>query len=323
MPGTKSVAQRIGSLLETAWREARESQRVRQGDESRRLGVIFASTKGCVEDYIWSKTPTAADASADPYSPVLDDFLARTGLQATRRLTISNACSSAHVALELATRWLDARVVDRILILSADVVGPFIVDGFASLKSLAADKVTPFGAGRQGIQLGDAAAALLIGRDDEYANALVRLRSVDTRAEGYALTRSNEAGGTLEASCRASLGDVTPDAVIAHATGTPANDAMENEVYARLFAGDVEITGSKWCVGHTLGASGAVDIIAAAECLARREIFAIGNTTTIDEKFRGRYLVRGTGGARPSLRRILVASAGFGGMHGTALLERP
>lgn len=329
-----TAAGRMAALLEAAWDEAREMSLLTGASSPNRavrLGIIFASTKGCIEDYVWDKTASVESAlKADPFSPIVELFLARTRLRPDRCLTISNACTSAHVALELASHWTAADVVDQVLVLSGDLVGPFIVDGFASLKSLAQDRVTPFGAGRQGIQLGEAATAILVGRGASNV-APLRLRALDTRAEGYALTRSNEAGATLEASCRATTDGAVPDAVIAHATGTPANDAMEDQVYGRLFGmpdqeqEGVEITATKWCIGHTLGASGAVDLIAAAESLRRRTLFAIANTSTIDPRFvtpRERYLTRGMGGARPALNSILVASAGFGGMHGTALVER-
>src|SRR4051812_32998177 len=53
------------SLLPT---EARERLRLGRG-----VGVIFASTKGLLEDFVWDPSPSAL--SRDPLTPLLEDFL--------------------------------------------------------------------------------------------------------------------------------------------------------------------------------------------------------------------------------------------------------
>jgi 3-oxoacyl-(acyl-carrier-protein) synthase len=95
---------------------------------------------------------------------------------------------------------------------------------------------------------------------------------------------------------------------------------MEDAVYRRLFA-TVPVTCTKWSVGHTLGASGAVDLIAACEMLRRGEVFRIANTEAPDPAFAARYLTRQARWSGPPPARALVASVGFGGMHGAALVE--
>jgi 3-oxoacyl-(acyl-carrier-protein) synthase len=115
--------------------------------------------------------------------------------------------------------------------------------------------------------------------------------------------------------------------VIAHGTGTEANDAVEDTVFDAVLAPGVVVTGTKWCVGHTLGASGAVDLIAACELLRRQRPFALHTTEVVDRRFRASYLTRARlealGGRFPrGLERVLVTSVGFGGMHAAAVVER-
>jgi 3-oxoacyl-(acyl-carrier-protein) synthase len=66
-------------------------------------------------------------------------------------------------------------------------------------------------------------------------------------------------------------------------------------------------------------------VIAAAEVLRRQTVFAIGNTRETDPTLSCRYLLPGGRGveAGGALRRVLVASAGFGGMHGAIVVEAP
>jgi 3-oxoacyl-(acyl-carrier-protein) synthase len=81
------------------------------------------------------------------------------------------------------------------------------------------------------------------------------------------------------------------------------------------------ITGTKWCVGHTLAASGALDVIAAAEALRAQKIFRLETTDAPDPRFRGRYLTKNS--TTPQrFSRVMISSLGFGGMHASALLEK-
>jgi 3-oxoacyl-[acyl-carrier-protein] synthase-1 len=311
--GGGTAAERLARQLVAAWREA-------GAPAGPRLGVVLASTKGAVEDVVWSAPP--AVLKDDTLAPVLARFLELAALTPARALCLSNACSSAHVALELARHWLAARAVEQVLVLAADQAGPFALRGFASLKSLAPERVTPFGAGRQGIQLGEAAVALWLSAAG-VAAPVARLAGVATQVEGYAVTRSHEGGATLAAVCRSVCGAREPGAVIAHGTGTLANDAMEDGVYFRLFGARVPITCTKWSVGHCLGASGAVDVVAAL-AMMRHGLFAVANTSQLDPAMRARYLTpdRREGDTQPPAS-VLVASAGFGGMHGAVWVEKP
>lgn len=313
----RSHAERMAAELRSAFAEATAGlEPDRRALLGQGLGIIFASTKGAVEDLVWR--PGAEAMQTDTLSPVLARFLAITGLKPRRAVCISNACSSVHAALRHASLWLEAGVVRDVLVLAADHVGPFVVNGFAALKSLASERVTPFAAGRQGIQLGEVAAAILISKEPA-APSDPRLGPVELLTEGHALTRSRDDGATLKRVATQALAAGDPDVIVAHGTGTEANDAMEDRVYREFSA---PVTCTKWSVGHGLGASGAVDFVAAAEMLRRGILFGIGNTETPDPAFSARYLTRGQGG-NAAVRRALICSVGFGGMHAAALLEAP
>ena len=68
-------------------------------------------------------------------------------------------------------------------------------------------------------------------------------------------------------------GGLTGDAidfVNAHGTGTPLNDLAEWAALCGVLgerAGDVPVTSTKGCIGHLLGAAGAVEAVATTLCL--------------------------------------------------------
>ena len=128
--------------------------------------------------------------------------------------------------------------------------------------------------------------------------------------EGFAITRASEQGRGLKACIE---NRALPDLIIAHGTGTPLNDRVEDLVFSECFPRQTLVTGTKWSIGHCLGASGAIDTIAAAECLRRQHIFGIANTKEVDPLMQSQFLLE-TREAK-DLKRVLVSSLGFGGIN--------
>jgi Beta-ketoacyl synthase, C-terminal domain/Beta-ketoacyl synthase, N-terminal domain len=278
---------------------------------SGKLGVIFSSSKGCVEDFIWS----GVGLDSDPLTPCLKEFLKATEIHAGRSLCVSNACASSHSAIFLASQWLTKTDLTDVLVLAADGVGPFVVNGFRCLGALSTTRARPFAANRDGLKLGEAAAVLWLSRREIGS---LRLWGAGVDVEGYAVTRSAVSGESLKRAISQAQGTrCAPDLIVAHGTGTLPNDAIEDQVFVDLFGPGIRVTATKGSIGHTLGASGLLDMIAASEALRRGRPFALANTEVIDESFGACYLTssgRETNFTGP-LQEALVTSLGFGGVH--------
>jgi len=304
----------LQSHLQQAWGELQAQYSGTVGEK--RLGVILASTKGILDDIVHTPGPAL---EADPLWPVLDEFLNAADLKPARRLCISNACASSHSAIYVASKWLGLDLVDEVLVLAADRIGPFVKSGFTALGALSPTGARPFSRDRDGLQLGDGAAALLLTRAD---TGEFILEAIEIETEGTSITRPSSSGAGLLALCRKAVGENPVDAILAHGTGTLANDSVEDRVFGELFEQRLPLTSAtKGCVGHTLGASGAIDVIAALTVLRRGEMFPLTTTTEIDPAFGARYALPGRDLAIAG-RRALVTSLGFGGIHGVAVIRR-
>ena len=288
----------------------------------KKLGVLLASTKGFLEDFIWDQN--SPEKLRDPLSGLLTDFLLDAPLSPRRSLCVSNACASSLSALRLAQIWLASGNFDDVLVLSCDFAGPFVRKGFEALQLLTQDQIRPFDQNRSGFWLGDGAAAILISNSKEQSS--LWLNPVGLEAEGSAVTRPASSGESLARAARQipELINPPPDLIIAHGTGTQINDETEDLAFFKIF-GELEnpppITGTKWCVGHTLGSSGSFDLIAACQVLRTQKVFHLAKTTNLDKSLHGKYLTPPNEQVPRSLKKILVSSLGFGGIQASAVVE--
>lgn len=341
------VLDKLVHQLLNSWQQASQMmgpKHTLQIQESDKLGVIFASTKGIVDDFIWedfNRTQTLPINTSDPLTPVLNRFLEITSLRPKKSLCVSNACTSVLSAAYLAQRWISTGKVSDVLILAADQVGAFVVNGFHSLNALSSSQARPFDRLRDGFNIGEASAAIVLSAAPVLKSQSIELEPVGLDVEGFAATRPSVLGDSLLRACLQipMILESPPDLIISHGTATVVNDQIEDQVFSKLFEHckiTPSITGTKWSIGHTLGVSGAMDLIAACKVIETNRFFNLENTSEVDPTFRGRYLTSGlkkNDGANQRhffervervdrVERVMISSLGFGGVHAAASLRR-
>lgn len=287
-----------------------------------RIGFVLSSTKGFIEDYIWSSTATDIRQQSDPFNALVDNFCqTHSEIPWSLSCNVSNACSSSHIAIEYVQDLFVSSRLDYAFVIAADLIGPFVFKGFNSLKLISPTRNRPFSGDRDGLQLGEAAVLVLLSRERKSLDS-VKVLSVASDTEGSSITRPSVNGQGL---VRAMISleaqsTVAPDVVIAHGTGTRFNDQAEDIALYQFLgesnSGDIPVTNTKWCIGHTLGASGVIDLISACEILKRQKIFSIQNTLQKDNELKMKYLTANCSqDPQKKIQQVLVTSLGFGGVH--------
>ncbi len=243
-------------------------------------------------------------------------------------LTVSTACSAGLHALGMAFDMLRQRQAQVVIVAAVEVLTEAALAGFSVLRALTAgDAPRPFDARRDGTLLGEGAAALVLETYDAAAARGARVwaevAGYGSSTDAYHMTRPR-AEGAARAIAEA-LGAVAPDQVDwikAHGTGTPANDASEAQAIHTVFgarAARLPVTSLKATLGHSLGASGAVEAVATV--LALHGGF-IPPTLNVDQPDPACDLDLVTGGARPLRARTVLANAfGFGGNNAAVLFR--
>uniref|UniRef100_A8GA66 Beta-ketoacyl synthase n=1 Tax=Serratia proteamaculans (strain 568) TaxID=399741 RepID=A8GA66_SERP5 len=186
----------------------------------------------------------------------LSAFLATRG----PAYTLSTACSSSARAIISGKRLIDAGLVDAAIVGGADSLCQMPINGFNSLESLSAQRCTPFAAGRSGINIGEAAALMLLTREP----AAVALLGVGESSDAWHMSAPHPAGEGAERAINMALRQAGLNAgqigyINLHGTATRLNDQVEARVINRLFGTETPCSSTKHLTGHTLGAAGAVE----------------------------------------------------------------
>ncbi|MGF6147906.1 3-oxoacyl-[acyl-carrier-protein] synthase 2 [Kingella potus] len=179
------------------------------------------------------------------------------------RYTVSTACTSGARALISAARLLRANLADAVLCGGADTLSPLTINGFAALEVLSDGIANPFSARRNGINIGEAAAAFVMTRDADFGGGMQLLGyGASSDAHHMSSPRPDGLGAAqaFQAALRhAALAPQDIGWINLHGTGTRHNDSMESRAVAQVFGSRTPCTSTKPSTGHTLGAAGALE----------------------------------------------------------------
>lgn len=260
---------------------------------ARRIGICVGSSTAAMDETERAYTRFVETGALPRGFDVLRQASSEGLLRALRALThlegpvvaISNACASSGKAFASARRWLDAGVVDAVLVGGVDSLCQTTLRGFKALGLLSAAPTRPFSSARAGINIGEGAAFALLEREGSGP----RLLGVGESSDAHHMSTPDPEARGARLAMQAALRDAGASArdldyVNAHGTGTRLNDAMEAQAL-RTLLGDgsrVAVASTKGYVGHTLGAAGATEAVFVLEALEAGWIPASAGTEPLD-----------------------------------------
>lgn len=245
--------------------------------------------------------------------------------------TVASACASAAHAVCQAAVMVRTGLVDLALAGGADAPFSFgLLKAWEAMRVLSPDGCRPFSRDRNGLVLGEGAGMVVLESESH-----ARARGAQIYAELAGCGMSADAGhitapaveGAARA-MRAALMDagLQPqeiDYVNAHGTGTQLNDVSETRALHLVFgahAPRLAVSSSKSMHGHSLGASGAMELVATALALRHGVAPPTANFSQPGEGCDLDYLPNQ---ARPmEIRAALSNSFAFGGLNAVLALRR-
>ena len=279
--------------------------------------VIICTTKGNID---------VIGREDDPRLPLgrLAHFLKQSFDLANDPMIISNACISGLLGIITAARLIRAGKYEHVMVLGGDIVSEFTLSGFASLYALSETACRPYDKDRTGINLGEAAAGLVLSSDETiYKGTRDRYISGASANDANHISGPSRTGEGLYRSIDRTLASasVRPEKVgylSAHGTGTSFNDEMESIAFERCGLSNVPVNSMKGYFGHTLGAAGVIETMLGLEGMKRGQLatslgfeaMGVSQPMNIIQNVR-----------TPTSDYFLKTASGFGGCNAAALFE--
>ncbi len=178
---------------------------------------------------------------------------------------ISNACISGLLAIITGMRLLRSGQYENAVIAGADVISKFIMSGFESFQALSTQICKPFDRFRDGLNLGEGAATIVLSTNKKYKqNIKVKGGAVSNDANhisGPSRTGEELACAIKKAMIDAKVSLFDIDFISAHGTATIYNDEMEANAFYLAGLHQTPLNSLKVYYGHTLGAAGIIESI--------------------------------------------------------------
>ncbi len=324
------------------------------GTDPLRLGVALGSAVGCAtsmstEYAVVSDCGTAWHVDPDLAVAHLLDYLVPSSLAAEVArdcgaqgpvVLVSSGCTSGLDAIGHATDVIRENGTDVMVAGAAEApIAPITVACFDVLRISSArndDPATasrPFDRTRDGLVLGEGAAVLIL---EEYEHARRRgarmyaeIAAVAQRSSAHHMTGLKPGGRALAGTIRAALDEARIDRtevdhITTHGAGTRQNDRYETEAFKDCFgpyAHRIPLSSNKSMIGHALGATGPLDVLASTLALEHGVVPPTANLRTPDPACDLDYTPITAREQR--LDTVLTVGSGFGGFHTAVLLTRP
>lgn len=229
--------------------------------KGKRTAFILSSTKGNIEENI-----SLADSA--------QKIASQLGIDA-KPIAVCNACISGLSALILGNRLIDSGLYDAAIVCGCDTPRQFILSGFQSLKALSPEPCRPFDMERMGLNLGEAAATLILSKNPIQGNSW-RMGDGFIRNDAFHISTPSKTADGLYLSLQRTLESFTKEIsstckqidmkehlafINAHGTATLFNDQMESVAIGRAGLSDLPANAYKSFWGHTMGAAGILETI--------------------------------------------------------------
>ena len=238
----------------------------------------------------------------------------------TEPVVVSHACVSGLLAVMVAKRMIQIGQYEDAIVLAGDAVSDFVVSGFQAFQAMSPFPCKPFDKERAGVSLGEAAAAVYLSKAEGPFRILGESAINDANhISGPSRTGEGLYQSILGAAKEADIASESIDFISAHGTATAYNDEMEAIAFDRLGLANKPINSLKGYYGHTLGASGLLEMVVSLKAMEQGvwlptfgfETLGVSPALNIVRQQEHR-----------AIHRLLKTASGFGGSNAAMLFEK-
>jgi len=285
-----------------------------------RTAFVFSTTKGNIS-LLENENCEIEAAHLSALAKKISAFFGFT----TEPIVVSNACVSGVLAIAVAKRMLQSGVYDNAFVVAGDEVSEFVLSGFNSFQAMSEAPCKPYDKDRNGVTLGEAAAAVyMTSYSDEVQNGDMKIVGDGAVNDANHISGPSRTGEGLFRSIESAFKESGLEHeklsyISAHGTATLYNDEMEAIAFNRLGLQRVPVNSLKGYYGHTLGASGLLETVIAIESARKNELIGskgfseMGVTQSIE-------VIKAH--TENEINYFLKTASGFGGCNTAVLFEK-
>ena len=238
-------------------------------------------------------------------------------------MVVSNACTSGVAAQIYADEKLKrSDKYKYAVVVGAEMLSKFVVSGFQSFKALFPQRCKPFDKNRCGLNLGEAAATIVLEKSAEPIAGCLSILGTGNRNDANHISGPSRTGEGLFLSIQSALRNKNVEGrtlsfINAHGTATLYNDDMESWAIFRSDFQNVPTNSLKGYFGHTLGAAGVLECILSGYALQEKKIlptYGFDEAGTVKEITVAQTLADSTQGDA-----FLKIISGFGGSNAAVI----
>ena len=335
---------RMSMFAALAALEAAEQAGVEPADlNSDRAGVVVGSTMSSTdacqsyfEEYLFGadvsqiKTSLFFQVMGHSIASNLSQLLGVSG----RVIAPASACATGLQAIGLAYEMIACGVQDLVICGGADELHPLTVGTFDVMEAASTafneepqSTPRPFDSGRDGVVCAEGAGIVILQELEQ-----ARQKGVPVLAEiagfasncnpgGRAASESESMADCMNSAIgNAGLKASELDYVNAHATGTRLGDMAEGRGVGQVAGSKTPVSSLKGHLGHTLGASGSMELIASVLMMQQNILIGTRNLTDPDEECGD--LNHFVSNKDAELHSVLKNSFAMGGVNTAMVLRR-
>lgn len=243
----------------------------------------------------------------------------------TKPIVVSNACVSGVMAIAVAKNMIQAGKYKDAFVIAGDEISEFVISGFNSFQAIGSEICKPYDKNRNGINIGEAAAAVYMTSEPTQNGSFSFKVSGDSAInDANHISGPSRTGDGLFASTKNALKEANVSAqqidfISAHGTATIYNDEMEAIAFNRIDLQNVPLNSLKAYYGHCLGASGLLESIISMESALRNTLIPSKNFVEIGTS-QPLNIIKENQPAK--IKYILKTASGFGGCNAAIVLEK-
>ena len=214
---------------------------------------------------------------------------------------------------------------ENVIITGGDIVSEFAVSGFQSLKAISTEPCKPFDKDRNGLTLGDGCGTIILTSNAELTTGKTPITVLNgsTTNDANHISGPSRTGEGLYLAIKNTVNSVKNiDYISAHGTATIYNDEMEAKAICLAGLEKVPVNSFKGFWGHTQGAAGIIESIAAIHSLKENILFNTIGFNKLGVSKNINVINHWNAKKKIEINNCLKLASGFGGSNAAVLFSK-